>query len=79
MPVTAETAALSAVQEGAAALVVDVAGPHPLALEGQELEAFAAGWSWSRSATAWGWLRPGDDYVTWRIRAPGNAPVAFPC
>ncbi|WP_181310795.1 SseB family protein [Nocardioides campestrisoli] len=61
VPVTAETAALSAVQEGAAALVVDVAGPHPLALEGQELEAFAAGWQLVQVDDRWGWLRPADD------------------
>ncbi len=39
VPVTAPYAAQSAVQEGAAALVVDVAGPVRLVVEGADLEA----------------------------------------
>lgn len=58
VPVTAEVAALSAVQEGADALVVDVAGPGVFVLEGQDLEAFAAGWSLARAGERYGWLRP---------------------
>lgn len=44
VPVTAQTAARSAVQEEAAALVVDVAGPTPLVVEGDDLSGLAAGW-----------------------------------
>lgn len=58
VPVTAEVAALSAVQEQADALVVDVAGPATFVLEGQDLEAFAAGWSLARVGDRYGWLRP---------------------
>jgi hypothetical protein len=60
VPVPAEKAAQSAVQEGAAALVVDVAGPSTLVLEGQDLEAFAAGWRLARVGDRFGWLRPGS-------------------
>jgi len=42
VPVTAPDAALAAVQEEAAALLVDVAGPVPFVIEGQALFALAA-------------------------------------
>ncbi|WP_110181459.1 SseB family protein [Nocardioides solisilvae] len=58
VPVAAEVAALSAVQEGADALVVDVAGPATFVLEGQDLEAFGAGWELARVGDRYGWLRP---------------------
>jgi len=41
VPVTARHAALAAVQEDAAALVVDVAGPVPFVVEGEALRALA--------------------------------------
>lgn len=44
VPVTATTAATAAVQEDAAALVVDIAGPVRLVVEGEHLRPFAAGW-----------------------------------
>jgi hypothetical protein len=44
VPVPARLAAQTAVQEGAAALVVDVAGPVPLAVETADLRGLAAGW-----------------------------------
>ncbi|HEY9293806.1 MAG TPA: SseB family protein [Microlunatus sp.] len=43
VPVTLDVAAASARQEGAAALLVDVDGPNPLALDGEVLEHLAAG------------------------------------
>ena len=43
VPVTVQTAAKAAVQDGAAALLVDVAGPVPLVVEGAVLESWAAG------------------------------------
>lgn len=58
VPVPARTAALSAVQEEAAALVLDVAGPATFVLEGEDLGAFAAGWRMARVGDRTGWLRP---------------------
>ena len=45
VPVAAPLAARSAVQEGAAALVVDVAGPTTYVVEGRLLEGLARGWA----------------------------------
>lgn len=58
VPVPAPVAAQSAVQERAAALVVDIAGPVTFVLEEQDLEAFAAGWSLARVGDRTGWIRP---------------------
>ncbi|MSZ77992.1 MAG: SseB family protein [Actinobacteria bacterium] len=60
VPVTARHAALSAVQEQAAALLVDLAGPVTLAVEGADLEALAAGWTLARVGDGAGWVRPLD-------------------
>ena len=60
VPVAAHLAAATAVQEGAAALVVDVAGPHPFVLADDDLYRFAAQWRPVRLDEAagggWGWL-----------------------
>ncbi|WP_231123764.1 SseB family protein [Nocardioides sambongensis] len=57
VPVAAHLAAATAVQEGAAALVVDVAGPATFVLEGEDLHRVAAGWRPVRlSDGGWGWL-----------------------
>lgn len=61
--VTAREAARSAVQEQASALLVDVAGPVQLAVEGQDLSDLAEGLVLRRVAgsdgtPAWGWTRP---------------------
>ena len=55
VPVPTQVAAATAVQEAAAALLVDVAGPTPLVLEGDDLHAVAAGWTLGRvgERTAW--------------------------
>ena len=58
VPVPAPVAAQSAVQEKAAALVVDVAGPTTFVLQEHDLEAFAAGWTFARVGDRTGWLRP---------------------
>lgn len=58
--VTARTAAQAAVQEQAAALVVDLAGPISFAIEGGDLEAMAAGWRLARVGTRTGWIRPAE-------------------
>ena len=57
MPVPAATAALSAVQDGADALLVDVAGPVRFVVEGEDLACLARGWRLVRLPTdGWGWL-----------------------
>lgn len=60
VPVLTQLAAQSALQEGAAALVVDVAGPVRLVVEGEDLEALAAGWAlaWAEGRSVW--VRPAD-------------------
>jgi hypothetical protein len=57
VPVTSSTAALSAVQDGADALLVDVDGPVRLVVEGDDLTAMAQGWRLVRlDDGGWGWL-----------------------
>ncbi len=57
VPVAAALAAATAVQEGADALVVDVAGPHTCAVEGADLHRLAAGWRPTRLADGgWAWI-----------------------
>lgn len=60
VPVLTQLAAQSALQEGAAALVVDVAGPVTLVVEGEDLQALAAGWTlaWVDGGSVW--VRPAD-------------------
>jgi hypothetical protein len=55
VPVTARDAARAARAEGAEALVVDLAGPVPLAVEGDDLRGLAEGWTLVRvgDRTAW--------------------------
>lgn len=43
VPVTLDVAAASARQDGASALLIDVEGPHPLAIDGAVLAELAAG------------------------------------
>ncbi|NYG57452.1 hypothetical protein BJ980_000375 [Nocardioides daedukensis] len=56
--VPAAAAALSAVQEGADALVIDIASEHSVVIEGQDLTAVAAGWQLVEVDGEFGWLRP---------------------
>jgi hypothetical protein len=44
VPVTASTAATAAVQDGAEALLVDLAGPATYVVDGEDLSRLAAGW-----------------------------------
>ncbi|MFC6153131.1 SseB family protein [Nocardioides yefusunii] len=60
VPVPAHVAALSAVQEKAAALVVDIAGPVPFVIQGTDLEPFAAQWQMVRVGEQSGWMRPAE-------------------
>jgi hypothetical protein len=56
--VPTRTAALSAVQEGAEALLIDVGGPVTVAVEGDDLRALAAGWRLARAGDRVGWVAP---------------------
>ncbi len=57
VPVAAALAAATAVQEGADALLVDVAGPHSWAVEDTDLHRIAAGWRPVRLADGgWAWM-----------------------
>jgi type III secretion system (T3SS) SseB-like protein len=58
VPVPARTAALAAVQDGAAALVVDVAGPVLLAVEGDDLQALAGGYRLAEVDGRAAWVLP---------------------
>lgn len=56
VPVTAELAARAALQDGAAALLVDVAGPVTFVVEGEGLRGLAAGWSVTRVGGRAAWI-----------------------
>ena len=58
VPVPARDAARAAVQEEAAAVVVDVAGPVTVAIEGQDLQALAKGWRLTRVGDQTAWIAP---------------------
>jgi hypothetical protein len=58
VPVAASLAARSALQEGASALLLDVAGPTTYAVEGEPLEGLARGWSVVRTDEGWAWSAP---------------------
>ena len=60
VPVALPDAARAALQNGAEALVVDVAGPVLFAVEGDDLRSLAEGDRLARVGEAgWGWVRPG--------------------
>jgi hypothetical protein len=61
VPVATALAAQSAVQEGAAALVVDVAGPVRVVVEGEDLVALAQGWTLARVGAGSAWIRPAGE------------------
>ena len=58
VPVTAAQAAQSARQDGADALLVDVAGPVMFVVEGEDLQALAAGYALVEVNGRFGWARP---------------------
>lgn len=60
VPVLTQLAAQSAIQEGAAALVVDVAGPVRVVVEGDDLRGLAAGWTLAQVDGTPAWVRPAD-------------------
>jgi len=57
VPVVVSQAAASAVQDGADALLVDVAGPVLFAVEGEDLRSLAAGHLLRRVDDGWAWTR----------------------
>lgn len=61
VPVQASGAAQAALQEGAAALVVDVAGPVTFVIEGDDLLGVASGWTLTRVGGRSAWIgRPAE-------------------
>jgi hypothetical protein len=58
VPVAAPLAARSALEEGASALVVDVAGPTPYVVEGDLLEGLARGWPLEVAEVGPVWVEP---------------------
>lgn len=58
VPVATTLAAASAAQDGADALVIDVAGPTRFVIEGDDLTAVAAGWTLARMGERTAWIRP---------------------
>lgn len=64
VPVTARDAARAAVQDGADALVVDLAGPVRFVVEGPDLLAVAEGWQLvllGDDAAEAAWIRPSEE------------------
>ncbi len=58
VPVATALAARSAAQDGAEALVIDVAGPTRFVIEGDDLTAVAADWTLARVGERTAWIRP---------------------
>lgn len=57
VPVALKDAAAAALQDGADALVVDLAGPAMFAVEGEALRAIASGYRWHRDEQGWAWFQ----------------------
>jgi hypothetical protein len=75
VPVAAHLAAATAVQEGADALVVDVASGHVFSVAGDDLHRLAAGWRPVRlSGGGWAWA-----LIDPAIRAAGNNSGSIGC
>lgn len=58
VPVACRLAAQSAIQDGADALVVDIAGPVTFAVEGDDLTRIAAGWRLGQVGGRPAWIGP---------------------
>ncbi|MCF6379538.1 SseB family protein [Nocardioides KLBMP 9356] len=65
VPVTAATAATAAVQDGAEALLLDLAGPVTYVVDGDDLPRLAAGWRLVGVGDGHGWVGP-------QIGSPGE-------
>jgi hypothetical protein len=60
VPVAARQAAQAALQDEAAALLVDVAGPVLLVIEGEDLRSLAEGYRLVETGSGWAWARVSD-------------------
>ncbi|TQL68769.1 type III secretion system (T3SS) SseB-like protein [Nocardioides albertanoniae] len=58
VPVSLLDAAQAAVHDGADALVLDLAGPVPFAIEGDDLRKVAEGWQLATVGQRTAWVRP---------------------
>ena len=58
VPVPTRDAARAALQERAAAIVIDVAGPVTVAIEGADMEALGRGWQLTRVGESTAWVAP---------------------
>jgi hypothetical protein len=58
VPVTFRDAAKAALQDGAAAVVVDIAGPATFVVQGEDLEAAARGYTLGRVGESSAWIAP---------------------
>lgn len=73
VPVAARQAAEAALHDGAEALVVDVAGPVLLAVEGEDLRSLAEGFRLVETAGGWAWARlAGPGTVSGAGGSPGR-------
>ena len=61
VPVTVPTAATAAVQDGAEALLVDLAGPASYVVDGEDLTRLAAGWRLVAVGEGHGWIGPAPE------------------
>lgn len=61
VPVLADLAARSALYDGAAALLLDLAGPVRVVVDTDDLRALAEGWVHARLGDDRGWIRPAPD------------------
>ena len=61
VPVTTATAATAAVQDGAEALLVDLAGPASYVVDGEDLTRLAAGWRLVAVGSGHGWIGPSTE------------------
>jgi hypothetical protein len=61
VPVATQVAARSAIQDGAVALVVDLAGPVRFVVEGDDLRGLAEGWTLARIQGGAAWIRPDQE------------------
>lgn len=61
VPVVAKLAAQSAVQEEAAAMVLDIAGPTTVVVEGDDLIALAEGWRLAMVGEQAAWIGPAPE------------------
>lgn len=61
VPTATPLAAQAALQDGAAALLVDVAGPARFVVEGDDLRGLAQGWTLARVGEEVAWIRPSGE------------------